>query len=356
MVIDGSFNRNGGLTLVPMPGFEDLALSLKEGIEAKGKKDNEVDTPVDIVIPSFGFHANREPDIKLGKDHVGGHDCVVLTSGPGTYEMTGQLIYAVGYLAGRKPSRISIASGYFPLGRTDKDEGTDIFALPPIFYRALEGVSQGLLSRIVCADPHCDQIVMAGPTGRVTPVYLTRRLLVHMLGEARCHSDRVCLAFPDDTASKRFKPAIAMVEQELGIELRTVVAAQRRTSSRNKNVAYVIGDTDALAGSIVIALDDETATGTSQINAAVRFKQEYGAKQVWAAVTHGVLCEDGPERFADPACAIDRLYITDTIPFANRPELQALFASGRLHTISWVDDLVWIIYHLHWDRQIRGVR
>lgn len=353
---DAPFNQHGGLTFVPMPGFEDLARRLKEIVEGKGQKPDRLPTPVDIAIPEFGVHANKEMWIKLGKSHIGGHDCVILTSGPGTYQFVTQLLFLVGYLAGRKASRISIITGYFPFGRSDKDEGGEVFALPPILYDALQGASQGLLSRMVCVDPHCDQIVMAGPTGRVTPIYLTKRLLTHLIQEARAVSDRLCLAFPDDSASKRFGPALALVEKENGCEFSTVTTAQRRTSSRNKDVKYIIGDTLALCGAIVIVLDDETATGTSQINAAERFKDEFAAAQVWAAVTHGVLCEDGPERFAKADCAIDRLYITDTIPTEDRLELTPLFSTGRLYVLSWIEDLAWIIYHLHWDKQIRGIR
>ncbi|HLD82036.1 MAG TPA: hypothetical protein VJA22_02430 [Patescibacteria group bacterium] len=352
----GPFNQNGGLTLVPMPGFEQLAVDLKTAIEGKGKKEDGDETPIDIAVPSFGLYVNGEPDIRLGKDHVGGHDCVILTSGPGTYQMTGQLIYLVGYLAGRKARRITIVSGYFPLGRTDKDEGDEVFALPRLLYDCIRAVDQGLLSRIVCADPHCDQIVMSGQLGRVTPIYLTRRLLTHLIKEARTVSERFCIAFPDDSARRRFKTAVRDVEKELGHRLPRVTASQDRLSSDDKELQFINGDLLALRDAIVISVDDETAKGTTQINAARGFKTEYGAREVWGAVTHGVLCANAPEQFALSDCPIDRLYITDTIPVTDRSALRPLLASGRLRVLSWFDDLTWIIYHHHWDKKIRGIR
>ena len=111
---DTAYNRNGGLTLVDLPGFLKLAKTIKPLIEELGESGKRP-TPVDIVEPEFGLRASGEPYIRLGKDHVGGHDCVVLTSGPGTYEMLGQVDFALGYLAGRHARRIALITGYMPL-------------------------------------------------------------------------------------------------------------------------------------------------------------------------------------------------------------------------------------------------
>ena len=35
------YSGNGGLTLVPLPGFEEIAKTLKEGIERKGNSTNK---------------------------------------------------------------------------------------------------------------------------------------------------------------------------------------------------------------------------------------------------------------------------------------------------------------------------
>lgn len=355
-------NRNGGLTLVPMPGFETTAVQLKELIESRSTKSTKkfpggCITPVDIAIPKFDFRPSFEPFIQLGKAHVGEHHCFVLTSGPGTYQMMMQLILVVGYLASRKASRVTVVSGYFPLSRSDKDEGDLELALVPFFMRALMSGSQGLLRRIVCADPHSDQMVMAADPGVITPVYLTLRILRHVVSEAKKVSDNICLAFPDDTAAKRYEPAVAILEKELNTSFPFVSTAARRKSGHEKGIKYLVGDLREMRHAHVIALDDETATGGSQIKAAEQFKTKYGAKEVWAAVTHGVLCGKAPELFGANDCPVDRLYVTDTIPVIGREELIPLLASGRLHVISWVDDMAEIIFHLHWgSSSIRGIR
>jgi phosphoribosylpyrophosphate synthetase len=260
-------------------------------------------------------------------------------------------------LAARKASRISIVSGYFPHSRSDKDEGEMEVAIPPIIMGALHGVAQGLLKRFICADPHSLQVTMADDPGIITPIFLTEKILGYLLADARAIGHKkICLAFPDDSACKRYESAIAAIEAKLQQKLSVVVTYARRTSSRDKRVKYIVGDTDDLKDALVIALDDETATGGSQINAAREYVQRYQAKEVWAAVTHGVLCEDAPKFFSAPDCPITRLYVTDTIPVKGRSELEALAATGRLHIIEWARDIGLVIFDDHWNESIRGVR
>ena len=116
-------NQNGGLALIPMPGFESLALETKTLIE-KNYPDK-----VDIATPRVDHHKSGEPFIELPKDHIGGHDCFLLTSGPGTELMLAQTQIALAYLVGRKAKRITLVSGYSPLSRSDKDDGLKVLAL-----------------------------------------------------------------------------------------------------------------------------------------------------------------------------------------------------------------------------------
>lgn len=350
-------STNGGLTLVPMPGYDEFAKTIRDIIEAKGKTSTDRQTNVDIAIPKFGLRPSHECFPRLGKKHVGGHDCYIITSGPGTNDMLMKLIYLVGILAARKASRINIVSGYFPHSRSDKDEGEEEIAIPPIIVDALHGVAQGLLKRIICADPHSLQVSMADDPGVITSIFLTEKILGQLLSDAEAGGyKRICLAFPDDSACKRYEKAIEATEKRLGHSLSVVVTFARRKSSRDKRVKYIVGDTEDLKDALVIALDDETATGGSQINAAHEFVQKYGAKEVWAAVTHGVLCENAPKLFSANDCPISRLYVVDTIPVSGRAELEPLSESGRLRTISWARDIALVIYDDHWNESIRGNR
>lgn len=348
------FSAHGGLTIVPMPGFQDRARELATLIHEKSRREGKLETPVDVAIPAFKYRPSLEPYVELGKRHIDSHDIFVLASGPGTHEMIGWLDYLLAYLAGRKASRITIVFGYLPQGRSDKDEHK-VFSLPPILVTKWLALSDGLLRRIVCADPHSDQSTMVGKTGLITPVWLTYRLLKHVYNEALTVSDKIVLAFPDASAKKRFKVALAQLKRDLGRDVPIVYASADRVDAEHKSIEGMGGNLTAIDGALVIQVDDETASGTTQMNAAARLK-EAGAREIWTAVTHGVLCKSAPQLFASPESLISRLYIMDTIPPENRSELDVLRASGRLYVLSWMDDMAWVIYNAHWGYDVRETR
>ncbi|MDD9934559.1 MAG: ribose-phosphate diphosphokinase [Myxococcales bacterium] len=347
------FNQHGGLTLIPMPGFEQLAREVKERIE---QDRYEFETAVDIAAPEFGFRSSGEPFVRLGKEHIAGHDCVVLTSGPGTPAMLMQLMFVLRYLSGRRASRIAAVTGYFPLGRSDKDEGTREFALPPLIIDLMMMSTYSGLDRVIAVDLHAPQVVMSGRTGFITEVSLVRRVLKRAVDEALALGKPVCLCFPDDTAAKRMETAVGQISEQLGVEFPSVYGVKRRTSSRESTLAALFGDVDAMKGATVLNLDDEIATGGTNISSAAELKSKHGAARVWAVVTHGVLCGPAAERFGAEDCAVDRVFITDTIPVETRPELAPLIEAGRLDVTPWGPDLSWILYHHHWNLSIRELR
>lgn len=72
---------------------------------------------------------------------------------------------------------------------------------------------------------------------------------------------------------------------------------------------------DALVGEVegrtVILMDDLISSGTT-ISRAAKACREKGAKQIFAAATHGAFVGDAPEVLADPV--LDGVVVTDTIP------------------------------------------
>lgn len=348
------FCTHGGLTIVPMPGFETCAYELAKLIFKKSSRAGMLKTPVDVAVPQFKYRPSGEPFVELGKKHIDTHDVFVLASGPGTFEMTGWMDFLLAYLFGRKASRITIVFGYFPQGRSDRDEH-NVFAVPPILVTKWLALSHGILKRIVCADPHSDQSTMVGHTGLITPVWLTYRLLKHVYAEAQAVSDKIVLAFPDASAKKRFKLALKKLQADLGHEVQIVYASADRVDAERKTIEGIGGDLNSLQGALVIQLDDETASGTTQMKAAEQLCR-VGATEIWSAVTHGVLCTNAPALFLAPDSLISRLYIMDTIPPETRPELRPLLESGRLCVLSWKDDMAWVIYNVHWGLDVRETR
>ncbi len=359
--MDGPFNRHGGLTLVPMLGFEDLAERVAAKVRVIGEEEEEDrwTTPVDIAKPKFGTRSSGEPFLQLGKRHIGGHDCVVIGSGPGTFEMLGQSQLILRYLAARRSGRITFVCGYFPLSRSDKDEGGLEFALPPFVIQMLIAAATGptvTLDRIISVDLHAPQVVMGGTTGLITELSMMRRVIKRAAEDAVALGNPVVVAFPDDGAQKRSGKILDQIERELQIAIPSVCGVKRRTSSTESKLLQVFGKTDVIRGATVLCVDDEIATGGTNIATAKAMKETYGAKHVYAVVTHGVLCGDAPNRFSSPDCPVDRIYCTDTIAIGARPLLEPLIKSGHLQTVSWANDLAWAVYNHHWDLSIREVR
>lgn len=354
---DTAFNRNGGLTLVALPGFLPLAKAIKPMIEKRGE-DEEKPTPVDIVEPEFGLRASDEPFIRLGKDHVGGHDCIILASGPGTYEVLIHLHLTLGYLAGRRARRITLITGYMPLSRSDKDEGALEFALAKLFVDQMFAAANGHLDRIIAADLHVPQIVMAGPAlGSITEIHLGRRLLRQALKDATAEHGNMpmCLLLPDDGACKKFQGDIRHLEKEMGRCVPVVLGQKRRDSSETSKLQGLFGDAKAMRGALVLAMDDEIATGGTLAQTAQAVKAHYTAEMFWSVAIHGVLCGKAVSILSDKS-PVDRTYITDTIPACHRQQLAPLLASGHLRVVPWADDLAQIIYFHHWDHSIREQR
>ncbi len=353
-----SFNRNGGLSLVLLPGFHEPGIVLKDTIERKGGYEDQYDTPVDIVTPWFGERPSEESYAKQSSKHVKDHDCFIICSGPGTDARIVRLLYTIGYLRKRGASRITVVMGYVFHGRSDKDEGKEELAIPPILLDAFEGVGKGKLSRIICADAHAPQVSMAGNLCNITEIRLGQKLVSQVLDDAnKAGFEKICFAFPDDNAHKRLEPSIRAVEKRRGKKYPVVKVDSRRLDDETKVIDSVYRDTFALLPeTLVIQFDDEVATGTTQMNAAYYFAEHFGVVNNWAAVTHGVLCGNAVERFTAPGCPIARLYVTDTIPVHARDELRPLFDSGKLHVVSWLRDLGLIIYDEHWGESIRDER
>jgi len=347
------FNQHGGLTLIPMPGFESLASEVKTRVEAG---TYEFDTSIDVADFEFGYRASGEPYVRLGKEHIAGHDCVVLTSGPGTPSMLLQLMLILRYLSGRRASRITVVNGYFLLGRSDKDEGSLEFALASLIIDLMMMSTYSALDRVIAVDLHAPQVVMSGRTGFITEVSMVRRMLKRAVDEAKALGQPICLCFPDDGAAKRMESAIEQVSEQLEVTFPVVYGVKRRKSSHESMLVALFGELDAIEGATVLNLDDEIATGGTNIKTAADLKARFGAARVWAVVTHGVLCGPAPDRFSDPDCAVDRVFISDTIPVSTRPELTPLIEAGRLDVTSWCPDLSWILYHHHWNLSIRELR
>lgn len=356
-------NRHGQLTLVPDWHHAEFAETVRKHIVELATKMGDK-TEVDIAPTKFGSHVNGEPFVELTNEHINEHDCVVLTSGPGTPEMLIRLQILLAYLVARQADRITIISGYLPLTRSDKDEGDRIIKLSPIIIHLLNAAAYPKgLNRFVIADPHADP--PSPSPGLVVPIFLTRRLLTQIMLDARriYPSLPLCLLLPDSGAKKRQADTIAgvqaMMAKRQGIsqaELPLAVGGKiRKVSDDIERLEIEIG-AENLKDRLVIILDDEISTGNTTRKTAKLAVRDHGAKMCWAASTHGVLCKDAPVKLAAERSSLDRVYVTNTIPIHDRPELSELLASGQLQVVDWGPDCATVAYRIHAGMSIRGIQ
>lgn len=113
------------------------------------------------------------------------------------------------------------------------------------------------------------------------------------------------VAIAPDIGSVKMARAYA---KRLGVGL--AVVDKRRPRPDAVEMMNIIGEVD---GKNAVIFDDILSTGSTLVEAA-RALRDAGARDIYAAVTHGVLCGDAIQRITDSA--VKELVITDSIPHA----------------------------------------
>jgi ribose-phosphate pyrophosphokinase len=96
------------------------------------------------------------------------------------------------------------------------------------------------------------------------------------------------------------------------------IVAKNRVSADEVEAMSMIGD---VKGKNVLLVDDLTETAGT-LTAAAKLLLEYGAKAIYAGVTHGVLGEKGRDRIANSP--ILELFATNSTPQAHGPKVTTL--------------------------------
>ncbi len=96
------------------------------------------------------------------------------------------------------------------------------------------------------------------------------------------------------------------------------IVAKNRVSADEVEAMSMIGD---VKGKNVLLVDDLTETAGT-LTAAAKLLLEYGAKAIYAGVTHGVLGEKGRDRIANSP--ILELFATNSAPQAHGPKVTTL--------------------------------
>jgi len=119
------------------------------------------------------------------------------------------------------------------------------------------------------------------------------------------------------------------------------IVDKRRESPEKTEVMHILGE---VQGKNAIIIDDIIATGSSIIEAVEALKK-HGVKDVYAAVTHGVLSCKAIERIEN-CKSLKELIITDSIPLTKEKQI------GNINVVSVASLLAEAIQRIHNEQSI----
>ncbi len=243
---------------------------------------------------------SRFPDgeisVSLGEDVRGKDVFVVQSTCPPVNENLMELLVMIDCVKRSSAARITAVIPYFGYARQDRREQG---ARVPITAKMVANliVAAGA-DRVVTMDLHCEQIQGFFDIP-VDHVYAGSIIIDHY---SKMKMEDLVVVSPDVGAIKMARA----YSRGLGARLATV--DKRRVSGEKTEIGFIIGD---VAGLHAILADDVIATGGS-ITAAARLILEKGAKSVFLACTHPVLCGPAVERLLTSPSR--EFAFVDTIP------------------------------------------
>lgn len=259
---------------------------------AKAIADHLGQPLVDVEVSAF---ADGEVKVIINES-VRGADCFVIqpTCGPANDNLM-ELLVMIDALMRASADRITAVIPYFGYARQDrKTRGRE-----PITAKLVANlIATAKASRVLTIDLHAGQIqgFFDLPVDHLSAVPL----------------------IADYFRSKDLRDAVAVSPDHGGIarardladrlEVPIAILDKRRPAPNVAEVMNIIGD---VAGKTAIMVDDMIDTGGS-ITKAVEALLNRGARDVYAAATHGILSGPAVERLG--SSPLTELIITDTIP------------------------------------------
>ena len=259
----------------------------------------------DATVAPF---ADGELRVKINEDVRGADVFVVQPTCPPVNHHLMELVLLIDALRRASAERITAVLPYFGYARQDrKDEGR-----VPISAKVVANMITGAgADRVLALDMHAAQLqgFFDIPVDHLyaSPV-LTRYF--RKLG-----ASNLTVVAPDVGSSKLARG----YAKRLGGGL--AIVDKRRVSDRETQVMSVIGEVKDRA---VLLIDDMISTAGS-ITEAAQAVREMGARDIFLAATHAILCGPAMERL-DKA-PVEQVIVTDSIPLSKdqeRPYLKVL--------------------------------
>lgn len=246
---------------------------------------------------TIGNFADGEISCKIDEDVRGRDVFLIQPTCPPVNENLMELLIMLDSFQRASAERITAVIPYFGYARQDrKDEGR-----VPITAKLVANViARAGADRVLAMDLHAAQLQGFFDIP-VDHLYANPVLDGYFLSLGLNQDDFVVVS-PDEGSIKRVLKHVARLGGRLAI------VDKRRIGSTTKQ-ANLIGS--SIEGKIALIFDDMISTASSICGAAEMVKQA-GAREIYLAATHGILCGEAPQRLAK--APVKATVITDTIP------------------------------------------
>lgn len=279
---------------------------------------------------SLGNHPDGEISCKIDDDVRGRDVFLIQPTCPPVNENLMELLVMIDSCKRASAARVTPVIPYFGYARQDrKDEGR-----VPITAKLVANlIVRAGADRVLTMDLHAPQLQGFFDVP-VDHLYAAPVLNSYFL-QMNLGPQDICVVSPDEGSIKR-----ALVHSKrLGGKL-AVVDKRRSSATETKQENIIGGPVD---GRTCLMFDDMISTAGS-ICGAAKLIQQAGAKEIYVAATHGVLCGPALERILDSP--IKKVIITDSIP------LRAEAPAEKIEVMSVNKLLGEAIKRIHQDESI----
>jgi ribose-phosphate pyrophosphokinase len=259
--------------------------------------------------------SNENIFVKINENVRGEDVFVIQPFGSPVNDSIMELLIMLDALKRASAQRITAVVPYYAYGRTDKKDQPRV----PITARLIaDCVTTAGANRFLTMDLHAGQIqgFFSIPVDELTG----QDIVAHYFFAREL--DDVTVVATDAGFAKRARNFAAQMNAPLAI------VEKRRMGNDDRSES--MGLIGSVAGRHALIVDDEVDTAGSMLQAA-RIVKEHGARNVYAAATHGVLSGPAVERLR--SAEIAELVLTDTLPLPPHkrlPNITVLSVAGLL--------------------------
>ncbi|MCL1863958.1 MAG: ribose-phosphate pyrophosphokinase [Defluviitaleaceae bacterium] len=295
-------------------------------------KSVAVQLKLELGDAETGFFPDSESKVIINETVRGGDIFIIQSTCAPVNDNLMELLIMIDAMRRSSAGRITAVVPYFGYARQDRRARSH----DPISAKLVaDMITSAGADRILSMDLHCPQIqgFFNIPLDHLRGIYLFLQYY-RMKSGIGDNLDDVVIVSPDFGSVARCK----YFAELLGVPL--AIVDKRRLDDKKSKIDHFIGD---VRGKKAILLDDVLATGGSLCNAA-KTVMDNGAKDVFACVTHPILCGDAVKNLI--ASDIKELVVLDTI------ELTPEKRNDKIKVLSVAEYLANAIHCIHTNESI----